>query len=175
MNSVINEYVGGKSRQDRHTHARTYVQTVTHSEWGALIYTEFMVEVKYSTLLPNSFLSPFHLPISLPCMVKWNSWNIHSQIVTDSTRKLRQRVRICVFTCKSKQARLMLGWSVCGKRRMIRPIWFVLQSQIKQEWWGIDSGGLWRHGTAVATHIYTTTVPSVSEKTSKKAFWRIPS
>lgn len=125
----------------------------------------------------------FSLPLPpSTCQYPYPAWL--SKIAGISTHRLWLIARVssssaCVYVClhvrASKQARLMLGWSVCGKRRMIRPIWFVLQSQIKQEWWGIDSGGLWRHDTAVATHIYTTTVPSVSEKTSKKAFWRIPS
>lgn len=177
MNSVINEYVGGKSRQDRHTHARMYVQKVTHSEWGALIYTQNSW-LKWN--IPHFFQILFSPPST--CQYPYPAWL--SKIAGISTHRLWLIARVssgsaCVYVClhvrASKQARLMLGWSVCGKRRMIRPIWFVLQSQIKQEWWGIDSGGLWRHDTAVATHIYTTTVPSVSEKTSKKAFWRIPS
>lgn len=164
MNSVINECVGGKSWQDWHTHTHTakmYVQTDTHSEWGgALIYTQNSW-LKWN--IPHLLQIPyFFLPT---CQHPHSAWL--SEIAGISTHRSGPIARVssscvCVFTCRCKQARIMLGWSVCGKRSTIRPIWFVLQSQIKQEWWGKDSRALWRHGTAVAAHIYTATVASVS-------------
>ena len=47
-------------------------------------------------------------------------------------------VCVCVFTCRSEQesenkAGLGVRVFVCGGRSEIRPIWFVLQSQIKKE------------------------------------------
>lgn len=162
-------------KTDTHMRERMYKQLHTRSEAPLSIQNSWL---KWN--IPHFFQILFSPPST--CQYPYPAWL--SEIAGISTHRLWLIARVssgsaCVYVClhvrASKRARLMLGWSVCGKRRMIRPIWFVLQSQIKQEWWGIDSGGLWRHGTAVATHIYTTTVPSVSEKTSKKAFWRIPS
>lgn len=54
---------------------------------------------------------------------------------------------VCVFTCRSEQesankAGLGVRVFVCGGRSEIRPIWFVLQSQIKKESGeGEDGGG----------------------------------
>lgn len=54
---------------------------------------------------------------------------------------------MCVFTCRSEQesenkAGLGVRVFVCGGRSEIRPIWFVLQSQIKKESGeGEDGGG----------------------------------
>lgn len=136
MNSVINECVGGKSLQDWHTRASTYIQTVTHSEWGApYLYTAFMVEVKIFRGSSKFFFPP-QPPTFVSCMVKWNSWHIHSQIETDSMWK--PELCVCVFTCRSEQesankAGLGVRVFVCGGRSKIRPIWFVLQSQIKKK------------------------------------------
>lgn len=72
---------------------------------------------------------------------------------------------VCVFTCRSEQesenkAGLGVRVFVCGGRSEIRPIWFVLQSQIKKESGeGEDGGGgrdsgerrRERDGTSVAT------------------------